>query len=62
MPNFLDRSPARMRIWRRRYLGARTSLVIISVLIGLLSSLCAVALKKGVHFTTGFANKGPFHR
>ena len=57
MPNFLDRSPARMRIWRRRYLGARTSLVIISVLIGLLSSLCAVALKKGVHFTTGFANK-----
>ncbi|MBP6391388.1 MAG: chloride channel protein [Flavobacteriales bacterium] len=57
MPNFLDRSPARMRIWRRRYLGARTSLVIISMLIGLLSSLCAVALKKGVHLTTGLANQ-----
>lgn len=46
-----------MRVWRRRYLGDRTSLVIISVLIGLLSSLCAVALKKGVHLTTGLANK-----
>lgn len=46
-----------MRIWRRRYLGARTSLVIISMLIGLLSSLCAVALKKGVHLTTGLANQ-----
>ncbi len=53
----LRRSPARMRIWRRRYLGDRTSLVIISVLIGLLSSLCAVALKKGVHLTTGLANR-----
>ena len=46
-----------MRIWRRRYLGDRTSLVIISVFIGLFSSLWAVALKKGGHLTTGLANK-----
>lgn len=57
MFTILRRSPARMRYWRRRYLGDRTSLVIISVLIGLFSSLCAVALKKGVHLTTGFANQ-----
>lgn len=49
--------PVRMRYWRRRYLGERTSLVITSVVIGLCSSLCAVALKMGVHFTTGFANR-----
>ena len=47
----------RIRYWRRRYMGERTSLVFTSVLIGLASSLCAVALKKGVHITTSFANK-----
>lgn len=57
MLEILQRSPARVRYWRRRYVGERTSLVIISVFIGLLTSLCAVALKKGLHLTTGFANK-----
>jgi len=51
------RTPARLRYWRRRYLGERTSLIITSVIIGLCSSLCAVALKTGVHFTTGLANR-----
>jgi len=57
MLEILQRSPARVRYWRRRYIGERTSLVVISVLIGLLTALCAVALKKGLHLTTGFANK-----
>ncbi|MCC7501062.1 MAG: chloride channel protein [Flavobacteriales bacterium] len=38
-------------------MGERTSLVLTSVLIGLVSSLCAVALKSGVHGTTAFANQ-----
>lgn len=50
-----DRTPARLRYWRRRYMGERTSLIITSVVIGLLSSLCAVALKKGVHWSTSYA-------
>ncbi len=47
----------RIRYFRRRFMGERTSLVITSVLIGLASSLCAVALKSGVHLTTAFANR-----
>ncbi len=47
----------KLRYWRRRFMGERTSLVITSVLIGLASSLCAVALKSGVHLTTAFANR-----
>ncbi|MBK8613918.1 MAG: chloride channel protein [Flavobacteriales bacterium] len=47
----------KLRYWRRRFMGERTSLVFTSVLIGLASSLCAVALKSGVHLTTGLANR-----
>ncbi|MFZ1689240.1 MAG: hypothetical protein WAU70_17585, partial [Flavobacteriales bacterium] len=50
-------SPLRLRYFWRRYMGARTALVITSVIIGLCSSLCAVALKKGIHTLTGFANQ-----
>lgn len=52
-----DQGPVQIRYWRRYFMGERTSLVITSVIIGLCSSLCAVALKKGVHFTTGLANR-----
>ena len=37
-------------IWRRRYFGTRTSLMLTSVVIGLLTALCAVVLKNSVHF------------
>lgn len=37
-------------------MGERTSLIVTAVVIGLLSSLCAVALKKGVHWSTAHAN------
>jgi len=37
-------------IWRRRYFGTRTSLMLTSVVIGLLTALCAVVLKNGVKF------------
>jgi CIC family chloride channel protein len=51
------KGPVRVRYWRRRLLGEHTSLIITSILIGLFSSLCAVALKSGIHFITGFANR-----
>lgn len=35
-------------IWRRRYFGTRTSLILTSAVIGLLTALCAVVLKNGV--------------
>ncbi|MBK8499376.1 MAG: chloride channel protein [Flavobacteriales bacterium] len=60
MWSFVDRSVAQVAIVRQRYMGPRTSLVIGSVLIGLVAALCAIALKKGVHFTTGFANQALF--
>ncbi len=37
-------------IWRKKYFGSRTSLILTSILIGLLTALCAVLLKNGVHF------------
>jgi CIC family chloride channel protein len=52
-----DPDLSRVRLVRRRFMGERTSLVVSSVVIGLVSSLCAVALKKGVHLTTAFANR-----
>lgn len=57
MLSFVDKSVEQIAIVRQRYMGPRTSLVIASVLIGLAASLCAIALKKGVHLATGFANQ-----
>ena len=35
--------------WRKKYFGSRTSLILASVFIGLVTSLSAVILKNGVH-------------
>lgn len=37
-------------IWRRKYFSNRTTLILTSILIGLLTALCAALLKNGVHF------------
>lgn len=50
----------RLRQWRRRLLGEHTSLIVISVLIGVVSALCAVALKSGVYWTAVFARQELF--
>src|SRR5690349_6223211 len=36
-------------IWRKKYFGSRTSLILTSIVIGLLTALSAVVLKNGVH-------------
>jgi CIC family chloride channel protein len=43
-------SPVRIRNWRIKYFGRKTSLVLTSIVIGLLTALCAVLLKNGVYF------------
>jgi CIC family chloride channel protein len=40
----------KLGIWRKRYFGTRTSLILTSVVIGLLTAVCAVILKNGVAF------------
>lgn len=35
-------------IWRKKYFGTRTSLILTSIVIGLLTAVCAVILKNGV--------------
>ncbi|MEO8590410.1 MAG: chloride channel protein, partial [Flavobacteriales bacterium] len=42
----------RIRIWRRRYFGENTSLIIASIAIGVCAALGAVALKMGVNELT----------
>ncbi len=39
----------KLGIWRKKYFGARTSLILTSAVIGLLTALCAVFLKVGVN-------------
>lgn len=55
-------TPAYFRYLRRRLLGEHTSLVVISVLIGMASALCAAALKSGVHYATLLAHERLFER
>src|SRR5580698_4208835 len=38
-----------IEVWRKKYLGSRTSLILASIAIGLLTALSAVLLKTGVH-------------
>ncbi len=45
-----------IRNWGRRHIGKKTSLLLASIVIGLVTSLCAVLLKNGVHLIQGFVN------
>jgi chloride channel protein, CIC family len=38
-----------IRTWRIKYFGRKTSLILASIVIGLVTALCAVILKNGVH-------------
>jgi CIC family chloride channel protein len=46
----------RVGLWRKRFIGKRTSLILISIIIGLLTALSAVLLKNGVHLIQQFVN------
>ena len=40
----------KLGFWRKKYFGTRTSLILTSVVIGLLTAICAVILKNAVSF------------
>jgi CIC family chloride channel protein len=42
-------NPIKLGAWRKKYVGNRTSLFLASIFIGLITALCAVLLKNGVH-------------
>ncbi|MFZ7145985.1 MAG: hypothetical protein ACO1G6_11655, partial [Bacteroidota bacterium] len=46
----------KLGIWRRKYFGARTSLILTSVVIGLFTAVCAVILKNGVSLIQQFVH------
>jgi CIC family chloride channel protein len=46
----------RIGLWRKRFVGKQTSLIIISIVIGLVTALSAVLLKNGVRLIQEFVN------
>lgn len=46
----------KLGVWRRKYFGARTSLILTSVVIGLFTAVCAVILKNGVSLIQQFVH------
>src|SRR5690242_2812355 len=47
----------KVRKWRIKYFGRKTSLILTSIIIGLLTAFCAVLLKNGVHLIQEYVHE-----